>query len=116
MVLVATMRALKYNGGVPKADLLSENVEALRKGPAQPGSAHREHDRSYGVPVVVAINRFGTDTDAEIAVLLRSILRKERRGLRAVRSALPRAAKAAVDLAKEVVAACEEPGRLPPHL
>lgn len=68
IVLVATIRALKYNGGVAKADLAHENVEALQKGLVNL-QTHMENMHKYGVPVVVAINRFGTDTDAEIAVI-----------------------------------------------
>ncbi|WP_322173656.1 formate--tetrahydrofolate ligase [Acutalibacter caecimuris] len=68
VVVVATVRALKYNGGVAKADLAAENVEALRKGSVNL-KAHVENMRKYGVPVVVAINRFGTDTDAELQVI-----------------------------------------------
>ena len=68
IVLVATIRALKYNGGVAKADLGAENVEALKKGIVNL-KTHIENMHKYGVPVVVAINRFGTDTDAEIAVI-----------------------------------------------
>ena len=68
IVLVATIRALKYNGGVAKADLSKENVEALQKGLVNL-QTHMENMHKYGVPVVVAINRFGTDTDAEIAVI-----------------------------------------------
>lgn len=68
VVLVATIRALKYNGGVPKAELNSENVEALKKGIVNL-KTHIENMRKFGVPVVAAINRFHTDTDAEIAVI-----------------------------------------------
>ena len=67
-VLVATIRALKYNGGVPKAELTSENVEALKKGIVNL-KTHIENIHKFGVPVVVAINRFHTDTEAEIAVI-----------------------------------------------
>lgn len=67
-VLVATIRALKYNGGVAKADLTTENTEALKKGIVNLG-AHIENMRKYGVPVVVAINHFYTDTEAEIAIV-----------------------------------------------
>lgn len=70
VVLVATIRALKYNGGVAKTDLGEENVEALEKGIVNL-KTHLENMRKYGVPVVVAINRFHTDTDAEIAVVER---------------------------------------------
>lgn len=68
IVLVATIRALKYNGGVPKAELSEENVEALKKGIINL-QTHIENMQKYGVPAVVAINRFGTDTEAEIAVI-----------------------------------------------
>ncbi len=68
VVLVATIRALKYNGGVKKVDLSEENVEALKSGIVNLGK-HIENMHKYGVPVVVAINRFGTDTDAEIKVV-----------------------------------------------
>lgn len=67
-VLVATIRALKYNGGVPKAELTTENVEALKKGIVNL-KTHIENIHKFGVPVVVAINRFHTDTDAEIKVI-----------------------------------------------
>ncbi len=66
--MVATVRALKYNGGVPKAELSAENVEALKKGIVNL-KAHVENMHKFGVPVVVAINRFYTDTDAELAVI-----------------------------------------------
>lgn len=68
VVVVATVRALKYNGGVPKAELSTENVEALKKGIVNL-KAHVENMHKFGVPVVVAINRFGTDTDAELGVI-----------------------------------------------
>lgn len=68
VVLVATIRALKYNGGVPKTELTAENVEALKAG-AVNLKTHIENMHKFGVPVVVAINRFHTDTDAEIAVI-----------------------------------------------
>ncbi len=67
-VLVATIRALKYNGGVPKTELSEENVEALKKGIVNLRT-HIENMRKFGVPVVVAINRFHTDTEAEIAYI-----------------------------------------------
>ena len=68
IVVVATVRALKYNGGIPKAELVQENVEALKKGIVNL-KAHVENMRAYGVPVVVAINRFHTDTEAELQVI-----------------------------------------------
>ncbi len=66
VVLVATIRALKYNGGVAKADLNTENLEALKKGIVNL-EKHIENLQKYGVPVVVTLNSFVTDTEAEIA-------------------------------------------------
>ena len=68
VVVVATVRALKYNGGVPKAELSAENVPALEKGVVNL-KAHVENMQKFGIPVVVAINRFGTDSDAELQVI-----------------------------------------------
>lgn len=67
-VLVATIRALKYNGGVPKDKLTEENLEALEKGVVNL-KTHIENLHKFGVPVVVAINRFHTDTEAELALV-----------------------------------------------
>ena len=66
VVLVATIRALKYNGGVAKADLGTENLEALRKGIVNL-EKHIENLQKYGVPVVVTLNSFITDSEAETA-------------------------------------------------
>ena len=68
VVVVATVRALKYNGGVPKAALNEENVEALKAGIVNL-KAHVENMRKFGVPAVVAINRFPSDTEAELQVI-----------------------------------------------
>jgi len=65
VVVVATVRAMKMNGGVAKADLGAENVEAVKAGCPNLGR-HIENVKSFGVPVVVAINHFVTDTDAEV--------------------------------------------------
>ena len=65
VVVVATIRAMKMNGGVSKSDLGDENVEAVMKGCPNLGR-HIENVKSFGVPVVVAINHFVTDTDAEV--------------------------------------------------
>lgn len=67
-VIVATVRALKMNGGIAKADLAREDVDAVRRGSVNL-VRHIENVRQFGVPVVVAINHFHSDTDAEIAVL-----------------------------------------------
>lgn len=68
VVIVATIRALKYNGGVPKAELSKENIVALKNGIVNL-ETHIENMRKYGLPVVVAINRFATDTEAEIKTI-----------------------------------------------
>ncbi len=68
VVLVATVRSMKMNGGVAKADLNAENVAAVEAGCANLGR-HLENLKKFGVPVVVGINHFYTDTDAEIAAL-----------------------------------------------
>ena len=67
-VIVATVRAMKMNGGVKKEDLGKENVEAVRKGCANLGR-HIENVKQFGVPAVVAINHFYSDTDAEIEAM-----------------------------------------------
>ena len=68
VVIVATVRAMKMNGGVAKADLGTENVDAVKAGCANLGR-HLENLKKFGVPVVVGINHFYSDTDAEIAAL-----------------------------------------------
>ena len=64
VVIVASVQALKYNGGVPKTDLKKENVEALKKGMVNLAK-HIENIQKFGVPAVVALNSFITDTEAE---------------------------------------------------
>ena len=68
VVLVATVRALKYNGLVPKSDLATENLDALRKGMANL-EKHIENLQKYGVPIIVSLNRFVTDTEAELELV-----------------------------------------------
>ncbi|NCC75892.1 MAG: formate--tetrahydrofolate ligase [Clostridia bacterium] len=68
VVLVATIRALKYNGGVPRAELSEENVPALKKGLANL-EKHLENIAAFGLPCVVALNHFPTDTTAEVAAV-----------------------------------------------
>jgi len=68
VVIVATVRAMKMNGGVAKADLGEENVDAVKSGCANLGQ-HIENIAKFGVPAVVAINHFVTDTDAEVAAV-----------------------------------------------
>jgi formate--tetrahydrofolate ligase len=68
-VIVATVRAMKMNGGVKREDLGTENVEAVKKGLVNLGR-HIENLKSFGVPAVVGINHFITDTDAEVAAVM----------------------------------------------
>jgi len=68
VVIVATVRAMKMNGGVARADLGTENVDAVKAGCANLGR-HIENIKKFGVPAVVGINHFITDTDAEVAAL-----------------------------------------------
>ena len=70
VVLVATVRALKYNGGVPKTELAAENLDALKKGIVNL-EKHIENLQTYGVPVIVTLNRFTEDTDAELSYVKR---------------------------------------------
>ena len=108
IVIVATLRALKYNGGVPKAEVTAENVEALKKGLVNL-EAHVENMRKYGVPVVVAINRFLTDTDQEIEVLAECC---RRLGVEySLSEAFAKGGEGAVDLAHKVVEACAQPSQ-----
>ena len=105
VVLVATVRALKYNGGVAKADLVNENLEALAKGGVNL-EAHIDNLRKYGLPVVVAINRFGTDTDAELDYV-RSICEKNGADF-ALSDVFARGGEGGIELAEKVIAACEK--------
>ena len=68
VVLVSTVKAIKYNGGVAKADLAQENLEALKKGIVNL-EKHIENLQKYGVPIVVTLNKFITDSDAELAYI-----------------------------------------------
>jgi formate--tetrahydrofolate ligase len=98
-VVVATVRALKMHGGVAIGDLAGENVEAVRKGCKNLGR-HIENVKSFGVPVVVAINRFSADTDAEIEVV-EKVARDN--GIKAVESThWANGGAGAQDLAREV--------------
>ncbi|MDR2135362.1 MAG: formate--tetrahydrofolate ligase [Treponema sp.] len=103
-VLVATVRALKYNGGVSKNHLKEPNPQALRKGLPNL-QAHLENLAKFGVPVVTAINHFYTDTDEEIDIVKKAA---EAAGSEAVVSkAFAEGGKGAEELAKAVVRAAE---------
>ena len=106
VVLVATVRALKYNGGVLKADLAKENVEALKAGSVNL-EAHIDNLQKYGVPVVVAINRFGTDTDAELKAV--EDICKAKGADFALSEVFAKGSEGGIDLAKKVVEACDKP-------
>jgi len=107
IVVVATVRALKYNGGVLKADLGTENVEAVQKGIVNL-EAHIQNMQQYGVPVVVAINRFGTDSDAELKVISD---RCEALGCDfALSDVFANGGDGGIELAHKVIEACEKPG------
>ena len=106
VVVVATLRALKYNGGVPKDKTAEENTEALSRGLVNLG-AHVENMKKYGVPVIVAINRFLTDTDAEIAVL--ADFCKTLGVEYSLSEVFAKGGEGGTDLAKKIVAACEQP-------
>ena len=105
VVLVATIRALKYNGGVAKPDLAAENVDALQKGIVNLG-VHIENMRTFGVPVVVAINHFATDTEAEIK-LVREYCQKMVVKV-AFSDVFAKGSEGAVELAEEVVRAIDD--------
>ena len=104
IVVVATVRALKYNGGVAKADLKEENVEALKKGMVNL-EKHVENMRSFGAPVIVAINRFDTDSDAELAAI--EDMCKEKGVRFALSEVFAKGGQGGIDLAKELLAAIE---------
>ena len=105
VVLVATVRALKYNGGVPKAELPGENLDALKAG-AVNLEAHIDNLRKYGLPVVVAINRFHTDTDAELAYV--EEICKAKGADFALSEVFAKGGNGGIELAQKVVAACEK--------
>jgi formate--tetrahydrofolate ligase len=103
-VLVATVRALKYNGGVAKADLSVENIDALKKGIVNL-ETHIENLRKFGVPVVVAINRFHTDTQAELDFIRSFCIRL---GVKAVLSEVfAKGGEGGIELAQAVCDVCE---------
>ena len=104
VVLVATIRALKMNGGVAKDELGSENVEAVQKGSANL-LRHIENLKQFGVPVVVAINHFITDTDKEVAAV------QEAASEAAVEAILcqhwAKGSEGTIDLANKIVEVCD---------
>ncbi len=104
-VLVATVRALKYNGGVAKADLGRENMEALKKGISNL-EKHMENLQKYGVPVVVALNSFLTDTEEEVSFIKEFC---EKRGCEfALSRVWEKGGEGGLDLAKKVLETLEK--------
>lgn len=103
-VIVATVRALKMNGGVAKDNLAEENLDALKAGSANL-LRHLDNVAKYGVPAVVAINRFPTDTEAELE-LLRDLCKEK--GIDVVLSEVfAKGSEGGMELAKEVINICE---------
>ncbi len=106
-VVVATVRALKMHGGIEKSDLAAENLEALEKGLPNLLRHVGNMKNVYGLPTVVALNRFPTDTDAEIACVLEAC---QKLGVNTVLSTVwAEGGKGGEDLAREVVRLCEQP-------
>ena len=106
IVLVATVRALKYNGGVKKEDTAKPDVEAMKRGMVNL-EAHIENLQKFGVPVVVAINRFAADTDEELKTLEEFC--KSKGADFALSEVFAKGGDGGIELAKKVVAACEKP-------
>ena len=105
IVLVATVRALKYNGGVAKADLNTPNLAALERGICNL-DAHLDNMEKFGVPVVVAINAFPTDTDEEVAFIREHCAK---RGVRvALSEVFAKGGEGGKALANEVLAVLDE--------
>lgn len=105
IVLVSTVRSMKYNGGVTKENLKEENLDALKKGSENLG-AHIDNLKKYGVPVVVAINHFYADTQAEIDYIEQYC--KDRGADFAVTKCFAEGGAGSIELAEKVVEACEK--------
>ena len=107
VVLVATARALKYNGGVPKAETGKENLEALEKGLPNLLQHVENITKVYKLPCVVAINRFPTDTEAELKLIETKC--KELGVNVALSEVWGKGGEGGIELAKEVIRLCEQP-------
>ena len=110
VVLVATIKALKYNGGVAKTDLGAENLEALEKGLPNLLKHIENINNVFGLPVVVAINKFPTDTDAEVALVREKC--KELGVNVALSNVWAEGGAGGEELAREVVRLCEQDSKL----
>lgn len=105
VVLVATVRALKYNGGVPKTELVAENLDALKKGICNL-EKHIENLQKFGVPIVVTLNAFETDTEKEHEFIRQFC---EERGCEfALSEVWAKGGEGGIDLAKKVLKTLEE--------
>ena len=110
VVLVATIKALKYNGGVAKAELGAENLEALEKGLPNLLKHIENINNVFGLPVVVAINKFPTDTEAEVALVREKC--KELGVNVALSNVWAEGGAGGEELAREVVRLCEQDSKL----
>jgi len=105
VVLVTTVRALKHHGGVKKEDLSKENLEALSRG-LDNLKAHLDILSNFGIPVVVALNKFNSDTDGEIEMVMKAT---EERGARiALSEVWEKGGEGGIDLARKVLEATKE--------
>ncbi len=105
VVLVTTVRALKHHGGVKKEDLSKENLEALSRG-LENLKAHLDILSNFGIPVVVALNKFNSDTDGEIEMVMKAT---EERGARiALSEVWEKGGEGGIDLARKVLEATKE--------
>jgi formate--tetrahydrofolate ligase len=111
IVIVATCRALKYNGGVPKAEVGNSNLEALKKGIVNLG-VHIDNMRKFGVPVVVAINKFTTDTEEELEFIRQYC--GEKGADFATAEMFAKGGEGGRELAQRVVDACEKESSFKP--
>ena len=111
IVLVATIRALKYNGGVKKEDLSQENLDALKKGIVNL-EKHIENLHKYNVPIVVTLNEFVSDTEAEISYVKKFC--EERDAKFAISSVWEKGGEGGIELANKVLEALQEPSNFKP--
>lgn len=111
IVIVATCRALKYNGGVPKTEVGNSNLEALKKGIVNLG-VHIDNMRKFGVPVVVAINKFTTDTEEELEFIRQYC--GEKGADFATAEMFAKGGEGGRELAQRVVDACEKESSFKP--
>ncbi|MBO4359342.1 MAG: formate--tetrahydrofolate ligase, partial [Eubacteriaceae bacterium] len=107
VIIVATIKALKYNGGVPKADVQKPNLEALEKGLPNLLKHVENITQVFGLPAVVALNRFANDTDAEIELVTRKCAEL---GVNVRMSEVwAKGGEGGIELAQEVIRLCEQP-------